>query len=97
MGRFLGLFKWVGLMEQDEEEGEVVGELVREGKCMVMLVISLFTLRGVSSSPEDSESVALWSVKMTRRSFLLLGLVFVVVLHDGSGSKFDLEGFCFEF
>nr|AFK39460.1 unknown [Medicago truncatula] len=60
---------------------------------MVMLVTSFFTLRGVSSSPEDPESVALWSVKMTRRSFLSLGLVFVVVLHDGSGSKFELEGF----
>lgn len=93
MGRFLGILKRVGLIEQDEEEGEVVGESKREGKCMVMLVISLFTRRGVSSSPEDSESVALWSVKMTRRSFLLLGLVFVVVLHDGSGSKFELEGF----
>lgn len=49
---------------------------------------------GVSSSPEESESVASWSVRMIRRS---LFFVLVAVLHDGLVSKFELGVFCFRF
>ena len=64
---------------------------------MVMWVICLFTFLcfggffGSSSSPEESESVASWSVRITRSSFLRGGLVFAAVLHGGSPSKFELE------
>lgn len=72
-----------------EKEGVTVGGSGRKGKFMVMWVISLFTFLcfegflGLSSSPEESESVASWSVRMTRRSFLCGGWGFLGVLHGG--------------
>jgi hypothetical protein len=36
VGNFLGLLKRVGSTEQDEEEGEIVGELETGGYCMVI-------------------------------------------------------------
>jgi len=77
-----------------EKEGGVtvgvgVGGCGIKGKLMVMWVISLLTFLcfegffGVSSSPEESESVASWSVRMTRRSLLWRGWGFWGVLRGG--------------
>lgn len=80
---------------EKEGEGVTVGVGVgvggsgMKGKFMVMWVISLFPflcfdgLLGPSSSPEESESVASWSVRMTRRSFLCGGGGFLESLHGG--------------
>lgn len=59
---------------------------------MLIRVISLFSFRCFvacfcSSSEEESESVASWSVIMIRRSFLW---VLVLVLHGGLSSKLEL-------
>lgn len=91
----MGLLKRVGSGQigEEEEEGEGVGESETKGKFILTWVISLFSLRsfdgfcGPSSSPEESESVASWSVRMIRRSFLFWLWVFPVVLHGGSTSK----------
>lgn len=67
---------------------------------MFISVISLFVFRvllglfSLSSSLEESESVASWSVRMIRTSFLW---VFLLVLHGGSPSKTELGVASFSF
>ena len=87
--------------EDDEGEGDEEVEY-DEGRCMVIWVISLFSFFGLvvvlffslSSSLDESESVASWSVRMIRTT---LCLVLRLVLHGGSPSKFELGAESFSF
>lgn len=58
----------------------------------LFILVCFVVFLGFSSSPEESESVASWSVRMTRRSFRCGGWGFPVVLRGGSASKFEIGG-----
>lgn len=80
---FLGLLSRVGACLEEEGEGEEESD---EGRCKLICVICFFTFRNLtgfscSSSQEESESVASWSVIMILTSFCC---VFLLVLHTGS-------------
>lgn len=109
VGVFLGLlyFLWFfsehAREEEDDEGEENEKEESNTGWCMLISRTSLFgflcvvlwlLFLSLPSSPEESESVASWSVIMIRRSFLL-GFLFVLI--DGLSSKIELGVSIFSF